>query len=99
MPPSSHTYIDGEGPFTCTISGVIDEVQRCRLLSVCGSTRDVTTVPHLEKLEKALSCKVSDQDDGVQYGRGVVRRLTDGPSIGVSSMRVEFHYQILDDFL
>ena len=52
---------------------------------------NATVVPHLDKLEEALACKVSDQDSGVQDGGGVVRRLIDRPSIEVSSVRVEFH--------
>ena len=50
---------------------------------------DATVVPHLDNWRKNLAYTVSDQDDGVHDKRGVVRRLTDDPSIGISSVRVE----------
>ena len=51
---------------------------------------DDTVVPHLDNWRKPLACTVSNQDDGVHDEGGAVRRLTNGPSIAVSSVRVEF---------
>ena len=53
---------------------------------------EATVIPHIEKLEESLTYKVSDLDDGVKDGWWVVRRLIDGQSIGVLSVRVEFHW-------
>ena len=50
---------------------------------------DATVVPQLDKLDEALACKVTDRDDAVKDGGGVVHRLTCGPLIGVSYVKVE----------
>ena len=51
---------------------------------------DATIVPHIDNSWNTLACTVSKLIAGVKDERGRVRRLTDGPSIGVSYVRVEF---------
>ena len=60
---------------------------------------DDTVLPHLDNWCKPSIAQVPDRDDGVQDERGSARRLTDGSPFGVSSVRVEFHCQILNDFI
>ena len=51
---------------------------------------DATVFPYLDMIRKSLACTVSKLIDGVQEKRGRVRRFTDCPSFGVSSVRVNF---------
>ena len=56
---------------------------------------DDTIISHLDNLRKPLTCTVSELTYEVQdRGGGAVRRLTDGLSFKVSSVRVEFPAQI-----
>ena len=62
--------------------------------SVARRGIESTIIPHLEKLEEALSCKVSDRDDGVQDGGGggcpsTHQRIVDWGLVGKG--RVWFH--------
>ena len=51
---------------------------------------DATVVPYLDIIINPLTFTVSKLIDEVQDESGTVRRFTDGPSFGVSSVWVEF---------
>ena len=66
----------------------------CRVAgySLCIDRRgvDATLIPHLANAWKTLAFKISELIDRVQDGGVRDRRLTDDPSIGVFSVRIEF---------
>ena len=68
-------------------------------LCVHRQSVDATVVPHLDKLDESLAFTISNRYNRVSGRRGVVCLLTDSTSIEVSSVRVEFHCQILNDFV
>ena len=60
---------------------------------------NATVVPHIGNLSNPSTAQVSDRDDTVQDEKGSARRLIDSTSFGVSSVRVKFHCQILNELV